>query len=131
MAHPTGIQNDSLQALLARERGRYIAARPRSQALAQRAQSHLLYGVPLHWMTDWGTPFPLFVEAAKGARFHDVDGHGYADFCLGDTGAMFGHAPEPVAAAVARQTQLGFTTMLPGEDAAVVGELLAQRFGLP
>jgi len=131
MAHPTGIQNDSLQALLARERGRYIAARPRSQALAQRAQSHLLYGVPLHWMTDWGTPFPLFVEAAKGARFHDVDGHDYADFCLGDTGAMFGHAPEPVAAAVARQTQLGFTTMLPGEDAAVVGELLAQRFGLP
>ncbi|WP_028445512.1 aspartate aminotransferase family protein [Chitinimonas koreensis] len=131
MASHTGIQPDRLAALLARERDRYAAARPRSQALARRADAHLLYGVPLHWMTDWGTPFPLFVESARGARFNDADGHDYVDFCLGDTGAMFGHAPAPVAAAVAAQAQKGFTTMLPGEDAAVVGELLAQRFGLP
>ena len=25
----------------------------------------------------------------------DVDGHDYADFCLGDTGAMAGHSPQP------------------------------------
>ncbi|WP_308419592.1 hypothetical protein [Chitinimonas koreensis] len=92
MASHTGIQPDRLAALLARERDRYAAARPRSQALARRADAHLLYGVPLHWMTDWGTPFPLFVESARGARFNDADGHDYVDFCLGDTGAMFGHA---------------------------------------
>ena len=40
-------------------------------------------------------------------------------------------APAPVAAAVARQATRGFTTMLATEDAAVVGEQLAQRFGLP
>ncbi|PHV11860.1 aspartate aminotransferase family protein [Chitinimonas sp. BJB300] len=131
MAHPTGIHPTPLAALLARERDRYTAARPLSQALAQRTNAHLLYGVPLHWMTDWGTPFPLFVEQARGARFRDADGHEYVDFCLGDTGAMFGHAPKDVAAAVNRQSQLGFTTMLPGEDAARVGELLAERFGLP
>ena len=28
-------------------------------------------------------------------RFVDVDGIEYVDFCLGDTGAMTGHAPEP------------------------------------
>ncbi|MGQ5522666.1 aspartate aminotransferase family protein [Chitinimonas sp. PSY-7] len=131
MAHHTGIHPARQTALLERERKRYAAARPRSQALAQRANAHLLYGVPLHWMTDWGTPFPLFVEHAKGARFRDADGHEYVDFCLGDTGAMFGHAPEAVAAAVTRQAAHGFTTMLPGEDAARVGELLAERFGLP
>jgi glutamate-1-semialdehyde aminotransferase len=27
------------------------------------------------------------------------------DFCLGDTGAMFGHSPQPVADAIARQAQ--------------------------
>ena len=44
---------------------------------------------------------------------------------------MFGHSPEPVARALARQATRGFTTMLASEDAAVVGEQLAQRFGLP
>ena len=29
----------------------------------------------------------------------DADGHTLADFCLGDTGAMFGHSPAPVARA--------------------------------
>ena len=48
----------------------------------------------MHWMADWPTPFPLFVAEAKGAHFKDVDGHAYVDFCLGDTGAMFGHAPD-------------------------------------
>ncbi|WP_296659505.1 aspartate aminotransferase family protein [Paraburkholderia sp.] len=119
------------QRVLAREREAFIAARPKSQALSARAAQHLLFGVPLHWMNDWSTPFSLYVEAARGATFTDADGHRYADFCLGDTGAMFGHAPEPVARAIAAQAQRGFTTMLPGEDAAAVGEALAQRFGLP
>jgi glutamate-1-semialdehyde 2,1-aminomutase len=55
-----------------------------------------------------------------------VDGHRYADFCLGDTGAMFGHSPAPVARALATQAERGLTTMLPGEDAAWVGEELAR-----
>src|SRR3546814_1111961 len=57
-------------------------------------------GVPLHWMLDWETPFPLFVSKAQGSHVIDVDGHSYVDFCLGDTGAMFGHSPEPVARAI-------------------------------
>jgi glutamate-1-semialdehyde 2,1-aminomutase len=38
--------------------------------------------------------FPIFVTEGKGAHFKDVDGHTYLDLCLGDTGAMTGHAPE-------------------------------------
>ena len=71
------------------------------------------------------------MASAKGARVTDVDGHDYADLCLGDTGAMFGHAVEPVAAAIARQAARGSTLMLPTEDAAWVGEELSRRFGLP
>ena len=71
-------------------------------------------GVPMHWMSDWSTPCPLFVERAHGARFHDVDGHVYVDFCLGDTGSMFGHSPAPIARALAEQGANGLTTMLPG-----------------
>ncbi|WP_028228296.1 aspartate aminotransferase family protein [Paraburkholderia ferrariae] len=126
-----GVNWDRAQRVLAREREAFIAARPKSQALSARAAQHLLFGVPLHWMNDWSTPFSLYVETARGATFTDADGHRYADFCLGDTGAMFGHAPEPVGRALAAQAARGFTTMLPGEDAAVVGEALAERFGLP
>jgi glutamate-1-semialdehyde 2,1-aminomutase len=118
-------------ALLARERAAFTARNPQSLALFERARQHLLFGVPLHWMTDWGTPFALQVARASGAQLLDVDGHSLSDFCLGDTGAMFGHSPAAVAQAVARQAALGLTAMLPGEDAAVVGELLSERFGLP
>jgi glutamate-1-semialdehyde 2,1-aminomutase len=131
MVSQHGINLDRALALHETERRTFAAARPQSRALAERAARHLLFGVPLHWMDDWSTPFPLSVREARGATFEDVDGHRYADFCLGDTGAMFGHSPEPVARAVARQAAHGLTAMLPGEDAAAVAEALAERFALP
>jgi glutamate-1-semialdehyde 2,1-aminomutase len=117
--------------LLAAERARFLALHPQSVALAARGREHWLAGVPLHWMQDWGTPVPLHIAAASGATLTDVDGLQYADFCLGDTGAMFGHSPPPVVAALQAQAARGLTTMLPSRDAAEVGALLAQRFGLP
>jgi len=125
------IDESRLPLLAQRERDAFVRARPRSAEFARRAHAHWLHGVPLHWMQDWGTPFPLFVRSARGAELIDVDGIRYADFCLGDTGAMFGHSPEPVAHALATQAGQGFTAMLAGERIAAVGALLAERFGLP
>jgi glutamate-1-semialdehyde 2,1-aminomutase len=127
----TGIDRARVRALAAAERERYIADNPRSRALGARSAEHLMFGVPLHWMSDWGTPFPLVVAQARGAHLSDVDGHERVDFCLGDTGAMFGHSPAAVAAALQRQSARGLTTMLAGEDAGAVASLLASRFGLP
>lgn len=118
-------------AFLARERDAFTQRNPASAQLAAQAQQHLLFGVPLHWMSDWGTPFALHVAQASGAEVTDVDGHTLIDFCLGDTGAMFGHSPTPVATALAHQATRGYTTMLATADAATVGALLAERFGLP
>jgi glutamate-1-semialdehyde 2,1-aminomutase len=126
-----GLNWQRVQALAAAERASYIARNPESARLAGEAAQHLLFGVPMHWMNDWSTPFPLTVREAAGARFRDADGHEYLDFCLGDTGAMFGHAPQPVAQAIARQAQRGYTAMLPSEDAGPVAAELARRFGLP
>jgi glutamate-1-semialdehyde 2,1-aminomutase len=61
----------------------------------------------------------------------DVDGREYVDFCLGDTGAMSGHGPEPTLHAIEEQARRGITLMLPTEDAAAVSADLATRFGLP
>jgi hypothetical protein len=95
------------QALLERERVAFETSRPKSRTLSAQAARHLLFGVPLHWMNDWSAPFSLYVERAQGARFTDVDGHDYVDFCLGDTGAMFGHSPAPVARALVAQAERG------------------------
>jgi glutamate-1-semialdehyde 2,1-aminomutase len=126
-----GIDWSKAQALLRREQAAFEAANPRSRELSARASQHLMFGVPLHWMNDWGTPFALHLREASGAHLVDADGHTLVDFCLGDTGAMFGHSPAPVAQALARQASRGLTAMLSSSDAAEVGELLAQRFGLP
>jgi glutamate-1-semialdehyde 2,1-aminomutase len=123
--------NDTVSRLIAAERDRFVARNPRSQILSQTAGAHFPGGVPLHWMNDWGTPFPLSVASASGAEVIDADGHRLADFCLGDTGAMFGHSPEPVAAALREAATRGLTTMMPSEDTAAVGAGLAALFDLP
>jgi len=85
----------------------------------------------MNWMVKWAGAFPPFVREAQGASFFDVDGHRYADFCLGDTGAMTGHSPFATVKAVEEQARRGITLMLPGEDALFVAEELQKRFGLP
>jgi glutamate-1-semialdehyde 2,1-aminomutase len=125
-----GLELDRLRAFRAAEEGRYAATRPHSAELARRSAETLVGGVPMQWMTDWPLPFPMFIDGAEGASLTDVDGHAYADFCLGDTGAMFGHAAPAVVAAVQRQAERGFTHMLPTPDAPEVGRLLREVFGL-
>jgi glutamate-1-semialdehyde 2,1-aminomutase len=128
----TSIDRDQLKALIRRERAAYAASNPKSKASFDGADKHLLGGVPMTWMRMWSGGFPLYQEKASGARVTDIDGHELIDFCLGDTGAMAGHSPAPVATAVARRyTELGgATTMLPTQDAAWVAAELARRFGV-
>jgi glutamate-1-semialdehyde 2,1-aminomutase len=113
------------------EEERFVASHPRSRELFERGRRSLLAGVPMPWMTEWSGAFPVFAAEASGARFTDVDGRPYVDFCLGDTGAMAGHSPKPTLDAIAAQAARGITLMLPTEDADRVGEELARRFGLP
>lgn len=127
---PRTIPEASITAMLARETALFTQRNPRSKQLSGETAKNWLAGVPMHWMVDWGTPFPLFVEKADGVDVNDIDGNSYIDFCLGDTGAMFGHSPPPVVAALQREAANGFTTMMPSPDATVVGQLLTERFGM-
>jgi glutamate-1-semialdehyde 2,1-aminomutase len=130
----------SLEQLIRRELASFRDARPRSAALHERASHALVAGVPMNWMNKWasafpieGEPgaFPIYAERAEGAELFDVDGLRYADFCLGDTGAMTGHSPAPIVEMLAEHAAGGFTSMLPGEASVAAGEALAERFGLP
>jgi glutamate-1-semialdehyde 2,1-aminomutase len=125
------IDRSRLASLMEREQKKFVDERPKSKALFERARKSLLAGVPMNWMVKWAGAFPPFVREAQGASFFDVDGHRYADFCLGDTGAMTGHSPSATVKAVEEQARRGITLMLPGEDSILVAEELQKRFALP
>jgi glutamate-1-semialdehyde 2,1-aminomutase len=126
----TVIDRTRLAALIRREQATFAERNPRSRALFADAGKTLLGGVPMSWMSEWAGGFPLFFQEAQGSSLTDVDGHTYVDLCMGDTGAMAGHAPQPVADAVEGQYGRGSTAMLPTADAAWVGRELGRRFGL-
>jgi glutamate-1-semialdehyde 2,1-aminomutase len=124
-----GIRPERLEKLRAREAKRFAAGHPKAKAALDQGASAFLDGVPLHWMKDWPMPHLPVITKAKGARITDVDGYEIDDFCLGDTGSMFGHSPAPVARAIRQQATRGLTYMLPSEDTLAVGALLTERFG--
>lgn len=124
-----GIAADRLSTFATREAKRYAAARTKAKVALANGGEVFLSGVPLHWMKDWPMPHLPLVAKAKGARITDIDGYEIDDFCLGDTGSMFGHSPDPLARAIRHQATRGLTYMLPTEDALAAGQLLRDIFG--
>ncbi|MFN3994381.1 MAG: aspartate aminotransferase family protein [Tabrizicola flagellatus] len=124
-----GISSDRLAAFAAREAAIYAKARPKAAKALEKGAGVFLGGVPMHWMADWPMPHLPLVAKAHGARIEDIDGVALDDFCLGDTGSMFGHSPPPVARAIRHQARRGLTYMLPTETALEAGRLLTERFG--
>lgn len=124
-----GIRPQHLQAFHAEESARFVKGRPLSRATHETGSATWLNRVPMHWMRDWPSPFPLVVETARDATLVDIDGHRLDDFCLGDTGSMFGHAPAAVARAIRDQAARGLTYMLPSMAAQRAGTLMSDTFG--
>lgn len=125
------INRKHLTELRKKEDERFLLMHPTSGELFKAGQAHMPGGVPMSWMAKWPGAYPVFVKEAKGARFSDVDGNTYIDFCLGDTGSMTGHSPDATVAAIREQVGKGITAMLPTADAAIVSAELSRRFGLP
>ncbi|MCC7128331.1 MAG: aminotransferase class III-fold pyridoxal phosphate-dependent enzyme [Microbacteriaceae bacterium] len=125
------IDRTRLKNLWSAEVERFRQDRPKSGKAWQEASANMPDGVPMLWMAKWPGPWPVFVESALGSHFTDLDGIDHVDFCLGDTGAMAGHAPAASVAALSAQLSKGSTFMLPTEDGAVAAQLLEERFGLP
>ncbi|MFM1839281.1 MAG: hypothetical protein RIS37_547, partial [Actinomycetota bacterium] len=124
------IGSQRVQDLMAVEISRFIESHPKSQQSSKTASKSLLAGVPMPWMKRWAGPFPVVAESAQGGKIRDIDGNEYIDFCLGDTGAMTGHANTAINDAIFAQANSGFTTMLPSTDVAWVADHLRERFGL-
>jgi glutamate-1-semialdehyde 2,1-aminomutase len=127
----TTIRPERIAELMKIEEQRFLDLHKESTAAFHQSSKVMHEGVPMSWMAKWPGAHPVFVKEAKGAHFTDLDGRDYIDFCLGDTGSMTGHSPTATVAAVKAQIDKGITAMLPSENAAIVSDLLRERFGLP
>jgi glutamate-1-semialdehyde 2,1-aminomutase len=76
-------------------------------------------------------PWPIYLERGEGPRVWDVDGNEALDFHNGFGSMVQGHAHPAIGRAVAERHALGSHFAAPTEDAIVVGEELAKRWGLP
>ncbi len=50
---------------------------------------------------------PIVMERGEGARFYDVDGNAYIDWCIGYGPMIFGHRPQPILDAIIAQITRG------------------------
>jgi glutamate-1-semialdehyde 2,1-aminomutase len=131
MGDLSGIDGERVRALLEDENARFVAERPRSMTLLERARGSMPRGVPMSWMDDLYEHPPVWVSDGEGAYFTDVDGHRYLDMYVADMSAFCGHAPAAVIEAVSARIARGNQFLLPSEDAIDVAEHLATRYGLP
>jgi hypothetical protein len=72
---PRAIPETAVEAMLARESSYFTLRNANSRRLSERTAKNWLKGVPMHWMVDWGTPFPLFVAKARGVDVIRADGN--------------------------------------------------------
>src|SRR5687767_15684733 len=79
---------------------------PKSQQLYERACSSIAAGVN-SGIRKMEQPVPLYFERGEGPRLWDVDGNEYIDFQIGQGALLYGHAPQGMADAIAKQAALG------------------------
>ena len=100
-----------------------------SQRMYERASEHLAGGVASSYQLR--DPWPIYLERGQGPKVWDVDGNEMWDFHNGFGSMLQGHAHPVIGRAVAERYALGTHFAAPTEDAVVVGNNLAERWGLP
>ena len=115
---------------LTESEGRRLNERTRgSQRMYERASEHLAGGVASSYQLR--DPWPIYLERGQGPKVWDVDGNEMWDFHNGFGSMLQGHAHPVIGRAVAERYALGTHFAAPTEDAVVVGDNLAERWGLP
>ena len=81
--------------------------------------------------TSCAIPWPIYLERGSGPNVWDVDGNEMWDFHNGFGSMVQGHAHPAIGAAISERYSSGTHFAAPTEDAVVVGDELARRWGLP
>jgi len=128
MAPDSGIIH-TLDQLIRRQEQVFLDRQPASAAMLKRAQGCLAGGVTSSWQISH--PQAVWISHGQGSKIYDVDGTEYVDMHGGYGVSAAGHAHPAVVAAVSDRVARGTHFAQPTEDAMLVAEQLAARWGLP
>ena len=120
---------DALDERIAEQESVFLRRQPRSAELVARALRSLAGGATSSWQV--AEPQAVWLTHGAGSRVYDVDGAEYVDLHGGYGVSLVGHAHPAVVRAVTERVARGTHFAQPTEDAVVVSEELARRFGLP
>ncbi len=128
VSSPVQINHDRVEELTRVELEALNSRTQGSAAMFKRASRSLSGGVASSYQLR--DPWPIYLVDGKGPKVTDVDGNGYWDFHNGFGSMVQGHAHPAISRAVSERVELGTHFAAVTEDAIVVAENLAGRFGL-
>src|SRR4051794_130648 len=123
------LDRSRIRELTARENEHLNERTPKSGEMYRRADAVLSGGVSSSYQLR--DPWPIYLERGAGPRVWDVDGNEFYDFHNGFGSMVQGHAHPAIGEAVSERYARGTHFAAPTEDAVIVGEELARRWGLP
>ena len=126
---PITLDRQRIQQLIEREERALNDRTGGSGAMFRRADKVLSAGVASSYQLR--EPWPIYLERGDGPKVWDVDGNEMWDFHNGFGAMVQGHAHPAIGKALAERYRHGTHFAAPTEDAVIVGEELARRWGLP
>ena len=120
--------SEQLDTLIEEETQTFVRRQPESRAFTARA-AHLAGGATSNWQI--AEPQAVWISHGLGSKIYDVDGCEYSDFHGGYGVSLAGHAHPAIMAAVQGRVGRGTHFAQPTEDAIIVADNLADRFGMP
>jgi glutamate-1-semialdehyde 2,1-aminomutase len=129
VATPIALDRERIRQLTERETQRLNDSTTGSGEMYRRAHAVLSGGVASSYQLR--EPWPIYLERGDGPKVWDVDGNELWDFHNGFGSMVQGHAHPAIGRAVSERYAQGTHFAAPTEDAVVVGEELARRWGLP
>lgn len=120
------LANSDVSSCVEEARAAYVARRPRSAALHERARA-VMPGGNTRSVLSYG-PFPTAMARGEGCRLWDIDGHEYLDLCGEYTAGLFGHSEARIQAAVSAAMAGGLNLAAVGEPEVVLARILCDRF---
>jgi glutamate-1-semialdehyde 2,1-aminomutase len=119
---------DEIDTAIAKASDRFLAARPKTQALHDRAKAVMPGGNTRTVL--YTAPIPLRVASAEGAVITDVDGHSYVDLLGEYSAGLYGHSHPRVIQAVGDALKTGINLGAHHGLEVNFAETVTRRFGL-
>ena len=118
----------TIDGALAEAIANFVAKRPKTQALHERAKAVMPGGNTRTVL--YSAPFPIRAERAEGATIWDVDGHSYLDLVGEYSAGIYGHSNPRIHKAVTDALAQGLNLGAHHTREVIFAEAVTKRFDL-